>query len=74
MDDQGFIDREVAVAVSGGDFQFDRSTICRVRRGRNDPSAILLLRLNRWAARVARKRRLRVDDRLGWDHIDPTAP
>ena len=46
-----------------------RSTVGRIRRKEFDPRAKTLLRINRWAARVAEELGLGWSERLTWEHL-----
>lgn len=64
MDEVGVEDTDVADAVGK-----DRSTISRIRRKRFRPDAETLLLLNAWADEIAKRKRLRVRERLTWDYL-----
>ncbi len=64
MERLGVSDEEVAQAIGR-----DRSTISRIRREKVVPDSQTLLKLNRWAVGAASRKRLRVAERLTWDHL-----
>lgn len=47
----------------------DVSTLSRIRRRVQPPSAVVLLRLQRWADAYAKTHRLRLTDRLSFDYL-----
>ena len=64
MKEVAMCDREVAEA-SG----VERSAISRIRRKKILPGATNLLRLDRWAAALALRRRVPVSKRLDWEYV-----
>ncbi|HEX9642074.1 MAG TPA: hypothetical protein VGB13_12280 [Candidatus Krumholzibacteria bacterium] len=64
MERVGATDEDVAGAI-----ECDRTTVSRIRRRRTRPDAETLLLINRWAADVAKKKRLPKTERLWWDWI-----
>ena len=57
-------DGEVADAV-----KCDRTTISRIRRDKVAPSALVRVRLDRWADGVRRRKRWPSRFALSWDHL-----
>lgn len=57
-------DGEVAGAVG-----CDRTTISRIRRGLVAPSALVRIRIDRWADGVRFRKRWPARCRLSWDHL-----
>ena len=72
MDLQEFMDRagvdDAGLAQAIG---CDRSTISRIRRRKvKVPDGATMLKLDRWAEEVRRKKRWPLRDRLAWNGVD----
>lgn len=58
---------DAALAVIVG---CNRSTISRIRRRKTRPESATLMRIQAWADDLAKRRRMRLTQRLRWDWIE----